>query len=212
MGLRRHISRIGVAAFASLLALSALGTRAQTGPIDGEPFTQDEQARLRAGELVRRPARRREGGYSYIGGTSWQRIPARREDVWREILEVENYTDLIPGVEEARWVVNRGEERVVYLRHRYSFVNAAYHANVRIDRATWTIRFDLDRSRPADIRDGRGFITVDRYRGRESIVTWGVMADVGSGIITGVFAGVIYDWILRVPFCVRGHMSGRPTC
>ena len=101
----------------------------------------------------------------------------------------------------------------IFLRHSYSFVHASYYARVRIQRDDHTIRFDLDRSRPHDIRDGRGFITLDRYGDDETIVTWGVMADVGSGILTGVFAPVIHDWILRVPWCVRGRMEpGQGTC
>lgn len=195
-------------AFVVSLGLCAAAL-AQSGEAE---FSAEERARLVGGELVRRPAQRREGSGSYIGGTSFQRVRASREEIWDEIVDVRNYTRLIPGVEEARWVVNNGDRRVVYLRHSYSFVSAAYHANVRIDHEAYTIRFDLDRTRPRDIVDGRGYITVDTYRRTESIVTWGVLADVGSTIVTGVFAPVIYDWILRVPWCIKSHMSNGAAC
>ncbi len=201
------------AALAALLAVvSLVGTALAQRPT-AAPFTPEERQRLIAGQLVRRPETRREGGNTYIGGTSWMRVRAPREQVWDAIVNAANYPRLIPGVDTARVVEERGDERIVYLRHSYSFVSAAYFARVRVDRRHWTIHFELDPTQPHDVRDGRGFITLDRYRGDETIVTWGVMADVGSGILTGVFAPVIYDWILRVPWCVRGFVEGgRGVC
>ncbi len=197
----------------SALALVASVAAAQR-PSAGAPFTEEERQRLLAGELVRRPDARREGNFSYIGGTSWMRVAAPREQVWEVIDDVSRYPRLIPGVSDARVVEELGSRRVIYLRHTYSFVSAAYHASVRSDRRRWTLTFELDPTRPHDVRDGRGFITLDRYGRGETIVTWGVMADVGSGIITGVFAPVIHDWILKVPWCVRGELepSRRQRC
>jgi carbon monoxide dehydrogenase subunit G len=203
--------RRGGVALVLSLALAAIAV-AQQGEAE---FTAQERTRLIAGELVRRPAQRREGTVSYIGGTSFMRVDAPPERIWEEIVDAGNYTELIPGVEEARWVEGHGEgdRRVIYLRHAYAFVTIGYHANVRLDHDAYTIRFDLDRTRPRDIQDGRGYITIAPYRrGRESIVTWGVLADVGGGIVTGVFAPVIYDWILRVPYCIRNHMAGETAC
>jgi carbon monoxide dehydrogenase subunit G len=179
----------------------------------GAAFTPVERARLLAGELVRRPDARREGSGRYIGGTSWQRVHAPREAVWRVVNDVSNYPRLIPGVDRAEVVEDRGAERVVLLRHSYSFVSASYSARVRVDEDAYTITFELDPSRPHDISDGRGFITPYRYGADETIVTWGVRADVGSGIHTGVFAPVIHDWILRGPWCGRGRMEpGHGSC
>lgn len=197
---------------AVLAALAAGGVLAASlalaqRPSAGAPFTREERERLLGRELVRRPDARREGGYSYIGGTSWIRIAAPRQRVWEVVNDVRRYPRLIPGVSEARLVEERGDRRVVHVRHTYSFVSAAYHASVQVDRRRWTLTFELDRTRPHDVRDGRGFITLDRYGRGETIVTWGVMADVGSGILTGVFAPVIHDWILRVPWCVRGELE-----
>lgn len=179
----------------------------------GAPFTPEERARLLAGELVRRPDARREGSGRYIGGTSWQRVHAPREAVWRVINDVSLYPRLIPSVDRAEVVEEHDGQRIVRLRHSYAFVSVSYSARVRADAGAHTLYFELDPTRPHDIRDGRGFITLDRYGEDETIVTWGVMADVGSGILTGVFAPVIHDWILKVPWCVRGRMEpGQGSC
>lgn len=201
-----------VALLAAALALCSAAL-AQDRPSGSAPFTPEERARLRAGELVRRPATRREGNGTYVGGTSWQRVAAPRERVWQVITDVRNYPRLIPAVDRAEIVEDHGTRRVLYLRHAYSFVHASYHARVRIERSSFTIRFELDRNRPHDVRDGRGFIALHRYGRNETMVTWGVMADVGSGIVATVFAPVIHDWILRVPFCVQRHVERRrPGC
>jgi carbon monoxide dehydrogenase subunit G len=193
-------------ALAPVLAGGAAAQRADA------PFSAEERRRLVAGELVQRPIARTEGRFHFIGGTSWQRVDAPPARVWRAINDVSNYPVLIPGVEEARLEAEGEERRVVYLRHRYAMVGAAYYVLVRADPAHRTLHFDLDRSRPHDVRAGRGFLTVDPYRGG-SIVTWGVMADVGGGLLTGIFGPLLREWILRVPSCVRGHLHpDEPAC
>jgi len=194
------------------LALSCVGlaASAQGG---GAEFTADERRALRAGELVRRPSARSEGPFRFLGGTSFIRVRATRAQTFEELLDVRAYPRLIPAVVEARMVEDHGDRRVVYLRHQLSFVTAAYYVNVRVERGAHTVHFELDRSRPHDVRAGRGFLTVDPYRGDESIVTWGVMADPGSAVLTGIFGGVLRDWILKVPWCVRGRLEAdSPGC
>lgn len=206
---RRHAVGTGL-----LAALCCVVMAAAAQDERSRDFSAAERRSLLAGELVRRPRTRREGRLRYLGGTSFIRVRAPRDRVWALALDTSRYTRLIPGVVEARLVEDHGDRRVVYLRHQLSLVRAEYFADVTIDRDSHTVRFDLDRSRPHDVRAGRGFLTVDPYRGgREAIVTWGVMADPGSGIVSGIFGNVIEDWILRVPWCVRAQAEpGRAGC
>lgn len=201
---------LGAIATLLLSLASLLGTSGAAQPAEGG-FSAAERRQLLRGELVRRPTQTSDGRFRYIGGTSFQRVPAPQAEVWAAVQDVARYPSLLPGLEEARVIETRGDERVLYMRHAYSFVSASYYARVRVEAAQHTIHFELDPSRPHDVRAGRGFITVDPYRG-ESIVSWGVRADVGQGLISGVFAPVIHDWILRVPECVRGHVAGHDVC
>lgn len=205
--MRKSVAVVGV-----LLAgvCGVVAAQAQEGE---RGFSAAERRALVAGELVRRPRTRVEGPFHYLGGTSFIRVRGSRDAVFGQVLDTEVYPRLIPSVVEARLVEDRGDRRVVYLRHEFSFVSAEYHANVRIERDAHTVHFDLDPNRPHDVRAGRGFITVDPYRGDESIVTWGVLADPGSSILSGLFGTVIRDWILKVPWCIRGHVEpGQPGC
>ncbi|MFK7991121.1 MAG: SRPBCC family protein [Sandaracinaceae bacterium] len=199
------------AGFLLLMAASSLVGAVAVAQEGGAGFAPAERERLLAGQLVRRPTTSREGSHRYIGGTSFQRVPAPQEQVWQMVLDEQVYPHLIPGLQEVRVIEREGNRSIMRLRHQYSFVNASYHAVVTVEARHHTVHFELDHSRPADIRDGRGFITVDSYRGG-SIVTWGVRADVGQGLLTGVFAPVIHDWILRPPHCIRGYARGRIVC
>lgn len=193
---------------ATLAALITAAAAAQSAA----PFTRSERRRLVRGELVTRPETRLEGGFHYVGGTSWQRVRAPRERVWRVVQDIDLYPRLIPGVDEARLIEDRGARRLIFLRHRYALVSASYYAWVRADRDAHTLHFELDRSRPHDVRAGRGFLTVEPYRGG-SIVTWGVRADVGSGLVTGVIEPLVRRWILEVPRCVRAVLEpDQPGC
>lgn len=190
------------------LTLTAAGQTARD-----HAFTSEERRALRAGRLVRRPRQHRRGGFRYIGGTSWQRVRAPRRDVWAVVLDVRNYPQLIPAVSEARVVQDRGARRLLFLSHRMSLAQVSYFAWAEVDATSRTIRFELDRSRPHDVRDGRGFLTVDAYGAEASIVTWGVMADPGVGVLTGLIGPSLQDWILRVPWCLRGMVEHRaPGC
>ncbi len=201
------LSLLGALALGLSVASLAAGALAQLDPDeDAAPFTSQERQRLRAGELVARHAVRREGPYRYLGGTSWQRVRAPVEEVWEKVLDVDAYPRLIPSLASATVVSDRGDARVMRMEHRYSVASASYFANVQIDREHHALRFDLDRSRPHDLRAGRGFLTLSDYHG-DTIVTWGALADMGGGMAMEVFGPMVREWVLMVPRCVRDAME-----
>lgn len=187
---------------AALGLLVAAGGVAQVGQEQPRPFSAGEAQRLRAGELVIRQSTRREGPFHYVGGTSWQRVRAPIDQVWETVLDVGNYDRLIPSLEHARVVEERDGGRLVRMEHRYSMASASYFAHVYVDQERRSMRFDLDRSRPHDLRAGRGFLSLSEYRG-DTIVTWGALADMGGGMVQDVFGPMVQDWMLVVPRCVR---------
>lgn len=178
-----------------------------------DAFTREEQNRIRAGELVARNVTRREGRFAMRGGTSWQLVHAPVDQVWAAVTDTRAYPHLIPALERARLVSQDGDERVVHMQHRYSFATASYFARVRLEPQRYHMSFTLDRTRPHDLRAGRGFITLSAYEEDNTIVTWGVLADIGGGAVLSVFGPLVDDWLLKVPLCVRNHVEpGRPGC
>ena len=178
----------------------------------GGEFTAAERRTLRAGELVQRPATRNEGGFNYLGGNSWLRVRAPIDRVWQTVRDPSTYPRLIPSLTDVSVIEERPGSRLVRMQHRHSFATASYYARIRIDDERRHMSFALDRSRPHDLRAGRGFITLSSYRG-DTIVAWGVLADIGGGVVMQVFGPFLYDWMLKVPRCVRGEVEpGAEAC
>lgn len=191
-----------VLAIGGLLALAASAVAQEST----QGFSPDERARLLAGELVARPITRREGAYHLVGGVSWQIVRAPVDEVWEVVLNTAIYPRLIPSLDEIEVIEEREDLRVVRMHHSYSVASAEYFSRVRIDRDNHQIRFDLDRSRPHQLRAGRGFLSLRTHRG-DTIVSWGVLADVGAGMVMQVFGPLLHDWMLRVPRCIRDEVE-----
>lgn len=172
-------------------------------------FTAEERAQLVRGELVARNMARREGDAHLFGGSSWQRVDAPIERVWQTVTDPSAYPRLIPSLEEARVVEEHERTRILRMHHSYGIASTDYYAIMRADDAHHRIEFELDRSRPHDVREGRGFLSLTAYHG-DTIVAWGMLADVGAGMLQDVFGPFLNQWLLLPPRCVRDEVeSGR---
>jgi len=191
----------------TLLSLSAaLALRSSVALGQSDAFTAEERRRLVAGELVRRDMTRTDRGARLFGGSSWQRVDAPLERVWAVVREPSRYPRLIPSLETVRVVARRGDEHVLRMHHAFGVGSADYFMRMTIDDATHTIRFALDESRPRDVQAGRGFVSLTPYRGG-TIVAWGMLADVGGGMLQQVFGPFLNEWLLKPPRCVRDEIE-----
>ncbi|HJL17120.1 MAG TPA: SRPBCC family protein [Sandaracinaceae bacterium LLY-WYZ-13_1] len=197
---------------AVLLAIAGLSSRT-TAQRDGRAFTADERRRLAAGELVRRDITLDEDGHAMFGGTSFMRVRMPLERVWRVVRDPSIFPRLVPSLEHVEVVARRGDELVLRMHHRYALASTQYHVRMRVDGAARRISFHLDRSRPHDVRAGRGFLEL-RAWGDDTMVSWGMLADVGAGILQEVFGPFLNEWLLIPPRCLRDELEpGREnTC
>ena len=157
---------------------------------------------------MREEARRR-GGLSLIGGTSFQVINHPPDVVWRAIQDTERYPRFIPEAVEARVVEGRDRpQRLVFLRHEQGPVGASYFVNMQLSAPRRTMQFRVDRTRPGDLSEGWGFLRVTRFAERRSMVTFGVFADVGGGILAGFVRPRVHEWMMRVPELLKRYLEG----
>ncbi len=180
------------------LALVGVATAPSSAAQD---FDAAERRELERGEPVRRPSTRERAGQQLVGGTAWRVIPRPLEEVWRGVEDAEHLCQMLPECVEQR-VVARGDARhTVRITHEYGPIRASYHVRVELRPEQHDLSFRLDRSRPNDVREAWGFLTLAPYRGRDdrTLVTWGVMADPGSEIMTGILGGAVQASLLRVP-------------
>ena len=172
-------------------------------------FSEAERHALEHGRLVVREEARRRGTLRLIGGTSFQIIDHPPEVVWRAVLDTERYPRFVPEAVEARIVEGRGDpERLVFLRHEQGPVGASYFVNVHLSTPRRTMQFRVDRTRPGDLSEGWGFLRVTRFGDRQSMVTFGIFADVGGGILAGFVRPRVHEWMMRVPELLKRYLEG----
>lgn len=182
------------------LGLASLALVAAAGAQDR--FRPEEERALLEGQLVRRVTSRREGRSELHGGMSWQLVRAPIEDVWEAAIAPSNLPRLIPSLVEAQLVEQRGNVRLLRMRHDYGIASTTYYARMVLEPEARSLSFELDRSRPHDMRAGRGFLALSAHR-RGTIVTWGMLADPGGGLVMQLFAPMLTEWLLLPPRCMR---------
>lgn len=176
------------------------------GPRRG--FTSEEQQSLESGGLVVRRQARRRGDLHLIGGTSYQVINRTPEEVWRAVLDTPRYTRFLPQLREARVIERATNRKLVFLRHAQGPVDASYFITQQLEHGARTLHFRVDPSRPSDLGEGWGFIQVAGYATSKAIVTFGIFADVGQGILAGLVRPSIHYWMMQVPALLKRYLRG----
>lgn len=183
----------------ALTAAGALLPAVATAQSPSSTFSAEEQRQLRSGELVMRREMRQRGELRLIGGTSYQVVDAPPEEVWEAVMDTANYTEFLPKVVISRTVRERPGQRLVYIEHRQGPIAASYHVRIELMPQRRMARFRIDTSRPHSVTDGWGFFIVQPFGDDRSMVTFGIMADVGSGVVSGLVRPRVHEWMLRVP-------------
>ncbi len=191
----RRMRVFGCVTFA-LLSLTAFAL-ADAGPND--PLSRLELTQLSAGKLVTRPSREQRGNMQLLGGASFQVISRPLDEVWRGLLDTTRYQKMIPTVSKARTVVNQPDYRVVRFEHRAGPIGMQYDLNMRIDANSHDVSFALDPKAKQGPRAAWGFISLRPYTAGRTLLSYGVMADPGDGLLTSILRGTVHEWMLRVP-------------
>ncbi len=198
----------GLAAALLVLGTSGEASAQQAPGAQARPFTAAERSTLESGGLVVRRKSERRGNQILLGGTSWQVVTLPPDAVWRAVLDVPQYTRMLPNCTASRTVERFDERRTVFLAHEVGPVRASYYLSTRAHEAQHDLTFVLDARRPHSIRAAWGFFTVRPYGDGKSLLSYGLMADYGDGFLSGVLRGRLQDWTLRVPQSVKQYVEG----
>lgn len=164
-----------------------------------QPFSQEERARLSAGQLVVRPVREERDGLRLIGGASWQLVAAAPDAVFRALHDTERYDRMLPGVSRAVLVSDHASMRRVRVEHKRGPLGTSYRMALQFDPARGDLTFKLNDPLESSVRAAWGFLSVRPHGRGQSLVSWGVMADPGESLIVALVRGVVQDWLLKVP-------------
>jgi hypothetical protein len=188
------------------LLAAAMITSARAVAAGGAAFTAEEAAQLAAGKLVKRPKHVR-NGMNLIGGTSWRVIEAPRETIWRALHDFGRYPKMMPQVIEARALPATGAERDVYVRNGRWPIFASNYLVLRDDPDAFTITFQLDHDRPHSVNECWGFARLVPYGAGRTLMAFGVLADLGRGILTAVGGPIFQDAVLSIPSTVKKFLE-----
>jgi len=197
---------------ASLLLASGVQLPRAAAKGDGSSnFSSDELRSLAAGKLVRRPVAQRRGDLHLIGGTSFQVIDAPIHVVWQALLDTQHYPRMMPEVVEAKLVDKAESKRTLFMRQgNLSMLEVKYFLAVNLDSKRRDIEFRLDPSHDNDLRSAYGFYNLRPFKddaGR-TLLSYGIMADIGSGLLVSLARDTVHEWMLRTPWLVKRFIEG----
>lgn len=174
------------------------------------PLTSSEEARLERGRIVVRSTTERRGPLRLFGGTSYIVVDMSVRDAWASITDDSSqYRHMLPQVHSATQVSRDGDAgRLIRFTHEVGPVSAEYSLTFEYNARTKTVMFRLDPSRPHDIRAAWGFFRLRSHGNGKTLVSFGAMIDVGSGLISGALQSRLHEWVLKIPWTFKRHVEG----
>ena len=204
---------LALAAVTTLGATAATEGRALAATAMQEPTLterHDDERRLEAGETVTYPETVQRRGQRYIGGVSYTVVEASAPELTALLADTAAYRHVLPHARDARMVGREAGDRLVEITQGNALVQAAYTLRMRTDEGGQRVRFWLDRSRPHGIEDAWGFFRVKPLDAAEDgsprvLLTYGILVDLGPGLVRDLFEERVRANIFAVPTLVRAY-------
>jgi hypothetical protein len=206
----------GLGAVAVVVALAASPASHAQGETESGALSAEETDALEHGETVTRPQLVERGNERLVGGVTYSIVEATPAELEAVLDSVPSYGAILPYTKSATLLARIDDDFLVTLRQGNALVDAGYTIRVRKDPRAGEVRFWLDRARPHDIVDAWGFFRVQPLpEGRSgvprSLVTYGILVDIGPGLVRSLFEPKIRRVVLTVPDRLRRYVAGMAT-
>ncbi|HEY3822670.1 MAG TPA: hypothetical protein VGL81_36145 [Polyangiaceae bacterium] len=190
--------------FASAV-LASLLLAAGTARADG--LTSVETDRLLRGDGVTRTQELHRGVRKYVGGVTYKIIDAAPEDLASLLDDVGEWGRFLPKTRDARRAGAVGNDPLVQITHGSALVQVAY--TLRVHRDGSSVRFWMEPGRPHDIEDVWGFFRAAPMADGRTLVTFGILIDMGDGVLRDMFEDRVQELALEIPDHVRDVVAQR---
>lgn len=177
-------------------------------PAKADGLTQGEMRRLLRGESVERAQSLSRGNRRYVGGLSYLIVDARVDGLAPILSNVDTWRRILPSTRSARRVGEMGGDTLVEVTHGSALVQATY--TMRVHRDDHEVRFWMAPQRRHDIEDAWGFLRAEPLADGRTLVVYGIMIDMGPGVLRDLFEGTVRDLALSVPERVRAFLRRSP--
>ncbi len=216
MGRHAFLRLIRVTALLAALS-SLLGTPGVSHA--EEQFGSEETARLARGETLTFEQTIERASHHYVGGITYTIVDASTSELTTLLEDVRAYRQLLPHTKQARLVGVNGNDFFVQLRQGTALLETTYTILVRREEGGRLFRFWLDPTKPHGIADAWGFFRVSPLRSdeaalatgtavpdtRRALLTYGILVDIGPGIVRDLFEQRLRTLVLMVPQMVRQY-------
>ncbi len=197
----------GIAA-AAALTLAGFGAPRTAHAGGLEP---DDTARLWRGETITREQTVERGHERLVGGVTYTLLDAAPEELSELFGDVSAYARVLPRTKSAVLVGRNGPDTFVELHQGNALVDAAYTIRLRRSDAGNEVRFWLDPTKPHGIANAWGFFRYEPVIDAEGVsrvlLTYGVLVDLGEGIVRDLFEERVRGALLGVPARVRAYLT-----
>ncbi len=194
--------------FTALVAAAGLVlASAAAGADRGGALSKSEAERLWRGETVVRTQSLERGEQHYVGGVTYTIVDARAEDVPTLFADVDTLRRILPRTRAARDAGHAGGDALVQVTQGTALVQATY--TLRLHRSEREVRFWMDPRHNHDISDAWGFLRAVPLGDGRALVTYGVLIDMGPGLLRDMFEDRVRDLALSVADRVRGYVLQR---
>lgn len=189
----------------ALPVLASLLLAGATARADG--LSADETDKLLRGDCVARSQDHHRGARRYVGGVAYKIIDAGPEELASLLDDVNQWGRFLPKTRDAHRVGAIGEDPLVQITHGSALVQVAY--TLRVHREGSSVRFWMDTGRAHDIEDVWGFIRAEPMGDGRTLMSYGILIDMGDGILRDMFEDRVRELALEVPDHVRDVVVSR---
>ncbi|MBV9946522.1 MAG: SRPBCC family protein [Myxococcales bacterium] len=172
-----------------------------------DALTRDESDRLENGATVARAQTVERGGRRYVGGVAYTVVDAPPTEFAALLDDVDGWRRFLPKTRSARRVGTDRGDALIEITHGTSLLQVTY--TVRLHRDGSSVRFWIDPARSHDIEDVWGYFRATPIAGRRTLVSYGILIDMGPGLLRDLFEGQVRQAALAVPDRVRGLLLER---
>jgi hypothetical protein len=190
-------------AAAGLGLMLALWAAPSVGHAAQAPAADESAARLDRGETVVFDQTLESKGHRYVGGVTYTLID-----------DVSAYKKVLPRTKQAKLVGMNDGDLFVELRQGNSMLETSYTIRVRrepdIQGQGTVFRFWLDRNKPHGIEDAWGYFRLEPVAEGPTgaprvLLTYGILVDIGPGLVRDLFEEQLRAMALTVPQRVRQY-------
>jgi hypothetical protein len=201
MGVLRSLASIVVVGLGLLAA----------APAHADGLGADETARLLRGETITREQTLERGTTRFVGGITYTVLDATPEELSDLFDDVSAYARVLPKTKTATLVGRNGDDTFVELHQGNAFVDTSYTIRLRRSPIPNELRFWLDPTKPHGIENAWGFFRYEPLMGVDGspkvLLTYGVLVDLGAGIVRDLFEERVRIAMLGVPARVRAYLT-----